>query len=93
MRIKAYDSKYGGVTTRFWDEYVDNYRQIARDYRVTDERKLQVLHNIFSKNAKGFFIAAVVPHVVAFQQAVNQISAEYYSPVRQVQVENYPHSL
>lgn len=77
MRLKDEKSKFSGNTTECRDEYVDNYRQIAPDYRLSEEQKLQFRHNILSKDAKRFYNATVAPHGVTFKQAVDKISAEY----------------
>lgn len=75
MRLIDNDSKLNGDTTECWDGYGDNYRQIARDYRVTDFQKLQYLHNVLSKIARAFYNHVVAPHDATFQHAVDQISA------------------
>lgn len=71
-----------------WDENVDNYRKFAREYQLSKEQKFQFLHYILSKDAKRCYNATVASHVVPFQQALEKISSEYNSPVRQACVKN-----
>lgn len=71
----------------------DNYRETARYYRLTNSQKKQLLHHILSKDAKLFYFNVVVLHKATFQQALDHISAEYNSPLRQNRVENYQSSL
>lgn len=40
IRLKDNESEFIVYTTKCRDEYVDNYRQIARDYELTDIQNL-----------------------------------------------------
>lgn len=93
MRFKADERKFSGDTTEYWDEYVDNYRKIARDYKLSDVQRLQYLHKLLIHNAKRLYDNVVSPYVASFQQAVNHISYGYNLPIRQRRVKNYLHSL
>lgn len=45
MRLRDSNWKFGGDTTKRWDEYVDTYNQMAKDHRHLDEKKVQFLYN------------------------------------------------
>lgn len=66
---------------------------MARNYRLSDEQKLHYFHNTLSKDAFLFLTLVVASIVSTFQRAVNFISAEYNSPVRQARIKNYLASL
>lgn len=93
MCVKDSDSKFGGDLGECWSEYVDSYIQIARDYNLTMDQKLQYLHNALSKDALRFYLNAVQPYATTFQQAVAMIDREYNSTVHQNRVKNYLKSL
>lgn len=77
MRLRDSESKFSGDTNECWDEYVNTYKQMAKDYRLSDEQKLQFLHNTLNKDALRFYKVMVAPNMPTHQQAVNQISMEY----------------
>lgn len=54
MRLKDYESKFDGDLGECWSEYVDSCLQIAKDYNLCMEQKLQYLHNMLSKHTLGF---------------------------------------
>lgn len=74
-------------------EFVDEYLQICRDYRLSQQQKLQYLHNITRGDAKRFYLDSVDNYATIFQQAVDMIESEYNSPVRQARVKHYLNSL
>lgn len=89
MRLKENESEFSGDATECWYEYVDNYRQISRDYRLADAQKLQFLQDDLSKDANKTYNNVVVPHSTTFQQAIDPSSLEYKSPERQSKAKNY----
>lgn len=68
MRRKDHQSKFRGDTTEPWDEYVETYNLIAKDYRFSDEQKLQFLHNTLTKDALRSYRAKAAPHVTTYEQ-------------------------
>lgn len=72
---------------------MDEYQQIARDYKLNPGQKLQYLHNILSKDAQRFYLDRVAHYATTFQQAIDMINQEYNSPVRQTRVKNFLNSL
>ena len=71
-----------------WNEYVTEYLSVARDYNLNNEQKLQYLHNLMSGDAKRFYLSAVEPHAITFDQAVELIDKEYNSIVHQNRVKD-----
>ncbi len=76
-------------TSAKWMEYVAKYQQVARDYNLTSTQKLQSLHSLLRGDAKRFFLDRVDNYVSNFTQAVEMISKEDNSVVRQNRVKNY----
>lgn len=93
MGLKDSNSQFDGDLEECWREYVDSYFQIAKDYYLTSDQKLQYLHIVLWKDALRFYLNAVQPYTTTFQQAVAMIDREYNSPVRQNRVKNYLTSL
>lgn len=93
MRLRDNDKKFSGDIGECWMEFVDEYQQIARDYKLTATQKLQYLHNILSKDASRFYLDRVAHYATTFQQAVEMIDQEYNSIVRQTRVKNYLNNL
>lgn len=93
MRLKDNDKKFSGDLGENWMEFVDEYTQIARDYSLNPPQKLQYLHNLFRGDAKRFFLDRIASYATTFQQAVEMVTSEYNSPVRQTRVKNYLNTL
>lgn len=93
MRFRDQAAKFSGNLGESWSEYVAEYQQVARDYELTATQKLQYLHNLLRGNAKRFFLDRVHGTAATFAQAVDMVSAEYNSIVRQDRVKNYLSSL
>lgn len=88
MRFRDAASKFSGGLGENWSEYVAEYQQVARDYGLTSTQKLNFLHNLLRGDAKRFYLDRVA-HVGSFAQAVEQVSLEYNSVVRQNRVKAY----
>lgn len=93
MRLKDASSNLSGELGECWDEFVDNYNMLAKDYSLTLEQKLQYLHNLLCKDSLRSYLTTVQPHEGTFQQAVDRIGIEYNTAVRQACVKNYLSSL
>eukprot|EP00171_Calliarthron_tuberculosum_P001155 IDg1155t1 len=93
MRFKDSSAKFSGDIGESWMEYVAEYQQVARDYNLSPSQKLQFLHNLVRGDAKRFYLNSVESHVNTFRQAVDMISMEYNSVVRQNRVKNYLNGL
>lgn len=89
MRFRDQAAKFSGNLGESWNEYVAEYQQVARDYELTASQKLQYLHNLLRGDAKRFFLDRVHGTAATFAQAVDMVSAEYNSIVRQDRVKNY----
>lgn len=76
MRLKDSDKKFTGELGESWMDYVDEYQQVALDYNLTPQQKLQFLHNLLAKDAKRFYLERVVTYAQTFQQAVEMIGDE-----------------
>lgn len=93
MRFRDQAAKFSGNLGESWSEYVAEYQQVARDYELNATQKLQYLHNVLRGDAKRFFLDRVHGTAATFAQAVDMVSAEYNSIVRQDRVKNYLSSL
>ncbi|GAB0492781.1 hypothetical protein MMPV_004051 [Pyropia vietnamensis] len=89
MRFRDQAAKFSGNLGESWSEYVAEYQQVARDYEMTASQKLQYLHNLLRGDAKRFYLDRVHGTAATFAQAVDMVSAEYNSIVRQDRVKNY----
>lgn len=89
MRFRDPASKFSGNLGEAWMEYVAEYQQVARDYDLSQEQRFQYMHNIMSGDAKRFYLDKVQAYASSFSQAVDMVSAEYNSIVRQNRVKNY----
>lgn len=67
MRLNDSDSKFDGDLEECWGKFVDSYLQIAKDYNLTMDQKLQCLHNVLSKDALQFRLDAVQLYATTFQ--------------------------
>lgn len=47
-------------------EYVDGYLQVAHDYGLNPQQKLQFLHNLLPKDAKRFNLEQVEPYAQTY---------------------------
>lgn len=93
MRFKDGENKFGGDIGECWQEFADEYRQVANDYGLTEEQKFQYLHNILKKDAQRYYLTNVKDYAHSFDHAINLIDEEYNSIVRQNRVKNYLNSL
>ncbi|GAB0489865.1 hypothetical protein MMPV_001091 [Pyropia vietnamensis] len=89
MHFRDQAAKFSGDLGESWNEYVAEYQQVARDYELTASQKLQYMHNLLRGDAKRFFLDRVHGTAATFAQAVDMVSAEYNSIVRQDRVKNY----
>lgn len=56
MRLKDTARKFIGAIGECWMEYVDDYKQIARDYNLSVTQKLQYMHSGLRSDAKMFYL-------------------------------------
>ena len=93
MTLRDRDKKFSGDVGECWQEYVDEYRQVLRDYNLTPAQKLQYLHNLLRRDAKRFYLDTVEGYATNFDQIISMIEREYNSIVRQKEVKNFLKSL
>ena len=86
MRFRT--EKFTWDIGQFWNEYVSEYQQASSDYQLGNAQKLQYLQNILGGDAKRFYLNNVLLHVNGYRHAVEPISSEYNSVVRQNRVKN-----
>ncbi|KAK1864449.1 hypothetical protein I4F81_006995 [Pyropia yezoensis] len=89
MRFRDASSKFSGNLREAWMEYVAEYQQVGRDYDLSQEQRFQYMHNILSGDAKRFYLDKVQSYATSFSQAVDMVSTEYNSIVRQNRAKNY----
>lgn len=88
MRFKDSAMNFRGNVGDCWQEYVDEYRQVARDYGLTLKQKLDYLHNKLEEYAKRFYLDVVDGYASGFQQAFDMVECEYNSIVLETRVIN-----
>lgn len=76
MRFKNQSSKFHGNIGECWQEFVDEYCQVAQDHNLTNVYKLDYLHNLVYGDAKRFYLDKVYGYPTSFQQAVNMVDTE-----------------
>ena len=54
MSLKEKDRKCSGAIGECWMEFVDEYKQITRDYGLSQTQKLQYMHTLQRQDAKRF---------------------------------------
>lgn len=77
VQLKDTKNIFDGHLGNCWSKYVDSHQEIAKDYYLLRDKKVQYLHNILSKNALRFYLDAVRSYVTTYQQAVAMIDREY----------------
>lgn len=93
MRLKDSESKFSGDLSQCWQDYQDEYEQIAADYNLSMDQRLRYLHNLLSKDAHRFYLDFVKPSARTYHDAISLIDKEYNSVVRQTRVKNHLASL
>lgn len=93
MRLKDSESKFSEDLEEYWQEYVDEYDQLSRDYNLNAYQKRQYLYNTFSKNMLRFYLDHVYHYATMYIQAVDMIDSEHNSLIRQSRVKNQLNSL
>ena len=93
MRFKDESAKFSGHIGQSWQEFVDEYLQVTRDYELSPTQRLNYLHNLLAGDAKRFYLDHVQPYAANYQQAIEMVNKEYNSNVRQNRVKNYLNSL
>eukprot|EP00170_Pyropia_yezoensis_P002171 contig_9156_g2175 len=89
MRFRDSSSKFSGNLGKAWMGHVAAYQQVARDYDLSQEQRFQFRHNILSDDAKRFYLDEVQSYASTLSQAVDMVSAENNSIVRQNRLKNY----
>lgn len=68
MRLKEYSKKFSGAIDECLQEFVDEYRQLIKEYDLSPTQRLQFLHNLLRGDAKRFYLDVVGNYATAFQQ-------------------------
>lgn len=92
-RFRDKDKNFSGELGQCWQEYGDEYRQMSRDYKLSQEKKLHYLHNLLFGDAKQYYLDVFDVYSTSFQQAVDMVEREHNSHVRQNKVKNLLKSL
>lgn len=87
MRLKDKDRKFSGAIGECWMEFVDEYKQISRDYGLSMTQKWQYMQNLLRGDAKRFYFDKVDGYATGFNQTVDIVEKEYNSTVRQTRGE------
>lgn len=83
MRFMNTSSKFRGDIGKFWQEFIHEYRQVSRYYRLFNQQKLDYLYNLLYGDAKRFYLDSVYGYAQSFQEVVDTVEREYNSIVRQ----------
>ena len=59
MRFEDTSLKFHVNIGECWQEYVDEYQQVARDHKLSQQQKLDYLHNLLFGDAKRFYLDVV----------------------------------
>lgn len=89
MSLKDRDKKFSGDAGECREEYVDEYRQVSRDYKLNRAQKPQNLHDLLPGDVKRFYPDTVEGYDTNFEQAISMIEREYSSIIRQNKVKNF----
>lgn len=88
MRYKDNSNKFINNNGESWKEYITGYQQVALNYGLDSDQKLQYIHNIVGIDAKRYYLDIVQIHVSLFNHAVGLIAKEYNSHVKKARVKN-----
>lgn len=72
---------------------VDEYAQIARDFNINQNSRLQYHNKVLRGDTKSFYLDLIDEYATTYRQAIDMIQNEYNPPVRQIRVKNYLKSL
>lgn len=56
MCLKEADEKFSEGLEECWMEYIENYLQVAQNYKFNPVQRFQYFHNILSKDAQRFYL-------------------------------------
>lgn len=76
IRPKDKGQKFCGEFGQCWQEFVDDYDQIAEDYNLNEEQQLGYMHNQLSKAAHCSYLGKVKPNVETYAEAKGLIRKE-----------------
>ena len=93
MRLRDKDKTFSGAIGECWMEYVDEYKQVPKDYSLDPTQRLQYMHNLLSGDGKRFFLGKVEGYAPDFNQVVGIVEKEYNSAVRQTKVNSFLNTL
>lgn len=88
MRFRGDDLKFLGTPQQALHEYLANYQQVSKDYKLTAEQQLLYLHNLFGGAAKRYYDLHVDGNANSIQEAITQMNEEYNTPIRQSDIKN-----
>lgn len=74
--LKDREKKFSGDVGECWQEYVEEYRQVLRDYNLTPAKKLQFWHNLVRGDAKRFYLDSMEGYSTNLEQAIYIIERE-----------------
>lgn len=93
VRFHDQTAKFSGNLGESWNEFVAEYQQVAREYKLTAAQKLQVMYSLLHGDSKRLFLDQVHGTAATFARAADMVSTEYNFIVRQDRVQNYLSSL
>lgn len=88
-RLNDNENKFSGDLAQCWQDFADNYSQIASDYNLTDEHKLKYFHNLLTKDAHRFYVDTVKSAANTYSEAFKLLEGKFNSVVRQTRVKNH----
>jgi hypothetical protein len=88
LRFKNEEHKYSGTLAENYFEYLNNYLDAAKQYRLNEGQKLAFFIEIFTGEAKRHYRNYVDGIADTFAEANRMMHAEFSSKTRQNRVKN-----
>lgn len=89
MRLRESDTKFCRDLEQGCCVYMEEYNQMSLDYNLSHKQRGHYLHNRLSMYALRFDLDQKLPLSVMYQQAINVISSECDSALRQARLKNH----
>lgn len=79
QRFKDRENKYGGTDEEDLSEFLSVYDTVSIDYELTDNQKLQFMHNLFKRQALRFFNTTARSSARTYEQAKELMVEQFNS--------------
>lgn len=86
LRFKNKESKYSGIDTEIFSDFLSDYATVSEDYGLSATQKLKYFHNLFRGSALRYFNTNVKGRSSTFAEAVTAIRSHFNSEDAQQRV-------